>query len=195
MTRYSIGGQAAQQLALRRQDALQAQRAALGGQQAVEQVALVLVGKKDVIAKPFELRLKRVDDGNIGVDLAVQQFIEQHGRPACQPGGQMVLFIPSPIDRSTRLIVDRDQIVEAQEHVHLFGFDIHWFLPQGDGVKDQVQIGPVVIDFGQMDIVNGVFDGKRVEMVGLFEDKLVLFRCRLLHVDPQDAVLRTHGIC
>ena len=85
MARYSFVEQPAQQFALWRQDALQAQGTALGGQQAIEKEPFVLGGMKNVVPERFELLLKGIDDRNVGVDLVIQQLVEQHGRAARQP--------------------------------------------------------------------------------------------------------------
>jgi hypothetical protein len=88
------------QFTLRRQDALQAQRAALGRQQPVQHIALGFIGAEDVVAQLLQLRLERVDQRDVVVDLAVEQFVEQHRRPARQPGFGVMFGIPAAVDRA-----------------------------------------------------------------------------------------------
>ena len=61
----------------------------------------------------------------------------------------------------------RDEVIGAEEDVHLAAFDVHGFVAQSESVEDKVEIAAVVVDFGHVDVLDGVFDGERMEVKDL----------------------------
>ena len=71
--------------------------------------------------------------------------------------------------------------------------NIHTFIAQRDGVKDQVEIVAVVIHLGNMRITDGIFHGQRMEVIELAQHQIALIGGRIHQVDPDARLVVADG--
>jgi hypothetical protein len=85
--------------------------------------------------------------------------------------------VPHFRDKRAFSLVNGDEIILAQENVYLVGEirDGFSISPEGDPVPDgKVQVALIIVGFGALVLLLGVFDGERVEAEGLYQPAPVL---------------------
>ncbi len=190
-----IHGQTVDEFALGNQDTAQTQRAAFGCEDVVEQQRppLLRVRVKNHVAQFLKARLETVQNGDEAIHLAIEHFVEHKRRAARQPAAFVKVHMPQAINRGARPIVHGDDVIAAQEDIHLVGIQIHGFIAKRNRVDDDKEIAAVIIQLGHVDILNRILHRQRVEAEGLLQHQPPLLFCGRLHVNPQVKEFVLHG--
>src|SRR5687767_1406070 len=81
-------------------------------------------------------------------------------------------------------VVDRDEVVAAEEKVDVVGGEPVLLYLEVYAVQDQVEVTLVRLDLGMVNLAERVFDGQRMKLEGLGENRAPLVRRRRPQVHP-----------
>jgi hypothetical protein len=83
----------------------------------------------------------------------------------------------------------RDEVVGAEEDVQLARDELIGGRVEAHAVDDQIDVSLVIVQLRMVDFGQGVFDGQRVEVERVLEDRRLVDR-RVLEIDPMQRPLR-----
>ena len=112
---------------------------------------------------------RRQELGDGQVEEMVQQMID----PVSQPVRGVALDVAAILlQEAERLGVVRDQIVFAEKDVEFVQLDVAAASVVFERVEDEVKVIAPVIDFGDVGLFQGVFNGQRVELEDVAKQRL-----------------------
>ena len=180
----AVRDQSLEDVALRAQEPAQLGDRVLQVVDACELLLRGLLG--DLILERVDLVVQLVQHWKRSVDEEIDREVGQEGRLAVRQLGALVDPFLELFELRRRLLVNRDQVVRADEKVLLSQRDVV-VLPDRDEDDREVVVG-VLVDFRSLVLVPDVLDRQRVKFECVLQEAIVVLVGRL-DVEPETRLL------